>query len=827
MFISLMRSLPGVGLSTVLLLALETSAARGEPPSTPQERSVEWTIESKKGYNDPFNDVDVDVVFGSQGRSWRVPTFWRGGLRWTVRFAPPSPGVYRYHLESTDKANPDLNGHEGAVTVTEYRGSNPLLKHGALRISQNKRYFEQADGTPFFWLGDTWWTGLSSRLPWEGFQRLVADRKRKGFTVVQLVAGLIPDEEVCPIDPGCKNEGGPVWDPDFTHINPTFFDYADRRIDELVRAGILPAIVGAWGTTLGQISVEKLEKHWRYIIARYGAYPVLWIAGGEVFDPPSSVAKNFGMLSELNKVPGGWTNVVQYIRTCDPYQHPVTVHELEIADPPLRQESLLDFRMFQPGHDGWPSIAFETLQLNQYYARTQIRKPLIVGEIGYERLGETHLEDFQRAAFWLAMLNGAAGRTYGAAGTWESYTADRPFQRAKLSFLTWEEGMNLPGGYQVGLSAKLLRQYPWWRFEPHPEWIYPRGTTALHPRGGVDEFHVNLDAVAQGTLDWGDYPESARKTKRKISFERPYAAGIPGEVRFVYLPYFAVHPMDPPTIFNLESGVRYKTYYWQPSLGIKVDLGTIERPSPGRTIFEDAFSVKALEWSDQYGRSARGDGKLAAKGHMLALAPTINESNVVVSVTGDSDADAELVLRYLNRSNYIVAAYSAKTSSLYVLERRNGLSGREMGRMKVSHPDASIRITAEVRGGNAVASLESGGEIATTAIVTVSNKGSGRVGVACNCVDMPQYFKHFQVHKSPILVADEHLERTLVDAEGRYRGTLRGPGGPGEIPPRSGDWSDYGRDKHILLNAYLPEVVPMSGDWLLVLDARDTSPVTH
>ena len=47
---------------------------------------------------------------------------------------------------------------------------------------------------PFFWLGDTWWMGLTKRLLWpEGFKLLTADRVKKGFTVIQIVAGLYPD----------------------------------------------------------------------------------------------------------------------------------------------------------------------------------------------------------------------------------------------------------------------------------------------------------------------------------------------------------------------------------------------------------------------------------------------------------------------------------------------------------------------------------------------------------------------------------------------------------------------------------------------------------
>lgn len=253
------------------------------------ERMFERTFETAKDYADPFNDLDLDVIFKKDGKSWRVPTFWRGGNKWTVRFAPPAPGEYSYHLEGTDQSNPHLNGHEGRVTITSYAGKKPLLQHGPLGVSSNKRYFEHADGTPFFWLGDTWWMGMSTRLSWEGFQKLAADRKEKGFTVVEFAAGLVPFEEEAPSDPGFCNEGGCVWEPEFKRINPGFFDYADRRVEYLVDSGLVPVIVGAWGNTLPLIGVPRMKKHWRYIIARYGAYPVFWVAGGEVYDPPEKL----------------------------------------------------------------------------------------------------------------------------------------------------------------------------------------------------------------------------------------------------------------------------------------------------------------------------------------------------------------------------------------------------------------------------------------------------------------------------------------------------------------------------------------------------------
>src|SRR6185503_12591280 len=102
--------------STVFVaLACIAYSALAEPAVGVVDRIVELTAESKATYNNPFMDVDVDVVFTKDGSSWRVPAFWRGENQWSVRFAPRQPGEYSYHFESTDATNPDLNGRPGKV----------------------------------------------------------------------------------------------------------------------------------------------------------------------------------------------------------------------------------------------------------------------------------------------------------------------------------------------------------------------------------------------------------------------------------------------------------------------------------------------------------------------------------------------------------------------------------------------------------------------------------------------------------------------------------------------------------------------------------------
>jgi hypothetical protein len=613
----------------LMALAMQMGSLAWAAGTSSSVRMFEATFESKKTYADPFNDVEVDVVFERGGQSWRVPAFWRGGNRWSVRFAPPTPGEYTYHLESTDQSNADLVGHASRVKITPYAGDNAMLRHGAPRVSANHRYFEQADGTPFYWLGDTWWTNLSDRLPWEGFQRLTADRVAKGFTVIQIAAGLVPsNEEQAPSDPGFCNEGGCVWEPDFKRINPKYFDYADRRIEYLIDHGLTPALVGGWRQVLAQMGVQKMKQHWRYIIARYGAYPVFWIAGGETYDPPAAERQKWAavapeVIGEV-ELPGGWTEIVRYIRSTDPYHHPLSVHEIDPPfDTPIQNESLTDFDFFQSGHRGWASIATEVAQLNKHYARTTVTKPLVESEIGHERTGAENYESFQRAAFWLAMLNGAAGFSYGNLPTAEAYSAAKPFHRSLVSFYDWEEGMKFPGAIEVSMGANFLKRFAWWRIAPHPEWVEPHGTTLLEPNGQVSAFDIDLIAALarkspppDEDLPLGEWHE------RHGTWRLPYAAGTPGELRLVYLPNFGMKDYVTPKIMGLEPGVRYRVYYWEPSLGIKLDLGAVRHgtspadpdriePPTDRTL-HDAIGkyrgeLKGSGW-DAYGSHAKLEG---------------------------------------------------------------------------------------------------------------------------------------------------------------------------------------------------------------------------
>jgi hypothetical protein len=90
--------------------------------------------------------------------------------------------------------------------------------------------------------------------------------------------------------------------------------------------------------------------------------------------------------------------------------------------------------------------------------------------------------------------------------------------------------MNYPGSTELGLGKKLLERYPWWCFEPHPEWVEP----------GC------------------------------------YAAGIPGQVRFIYLPRRNIYNWDGPTVKNMEPDIDWHDYYFDPVTGRMFDEGIVK-----------------------------------------------------------------------------------------------------------------------------------------------------------------------------------------------------------------------------------------------------------
>lgn len=436
---------------------------------------VEIVFTAQHVHPDPFQSVEMDVLFTDpRGQSLRVPAFWAGGSTWKVRYASPLRGTHRWRSVCYVIDDAGLNGVEGSVEVRPYRGSNPLYVHGPVRVAPNNRNFEYTDGKPFFWLGDTWWMGLSHRLHWpDEFHTLTADRKSKGFNVIQIVAGLYPD--MPPFDPRGANEAGFPWKADYAAIRPEYFDAADRRLQYLVDQGMTPCLVGAWGYFLPWMGPANMKAHWRYLIARYGAWPVVWCAAGEA-NLPWYLAPGFPY--DDRKQAQGWTDILRTIRATDPFRRPLTIHPTAIHFYTARHATvdatLLDFDMLQTPHGQREAVPITVEAVRASFGATPVM-PVIDGEASYERLMDTLPTQWTRAMFWLCLMNGAKGHTYGANGIWQLNRKGEPHGASphggSYGVITWEEAMRLPGSAQLGYGRRFFESLPWTQLEPMPDTV--------------------------------------------------------------------------------------------------------------------------------------------------------------------------------------------------------------------------------------------------------------------------------------------------------------------------------------------------------------------
>ncbi|HNR36011.1 MAG TPA: DUF4038 domain-containing protein [Candidatus Hydrogenedentes bacterium] len=499
----------------------------------------EITFTSSARYDDPYNEIEMEGVFHHpDGRTFKIPAFWRGGGRWAIRFSPPDVGEYTFETKCSRAADRGLHGVSGKLAVGAYTGENPLYRHGRLRVAADKRHFEHADGTPFFWMGDTWWMGLSQRLDWpNGFQMLAADRVAKGFNVVQIIAGPYPDMDAW--DARGRNEAGFPFAADFARVNPAYFDMADLKIAHLADTGLMPCIVGMWGYYMPRIGEERIKRYWRYLVARYGAYPVAWCICGEGT-----------MAYYLSKTPKedaaaqktGWTHVMAYVREIDGHHNLISIHPTQYGREQVEDPALMDFEMLQTGHGDLDSVAPTAETVIAAMGRTPAM-PVVNSEVNYEGILGRCWQNVQRLCFYVSALNGVAGYTYGANGIWQMSTRENPYGPSPhgrcWGNTPWRDAMLLPGGKQAAWGASFMRRFPWWEMERRPEWVEPA---------------------------W----------KR----ENPYtctAAGIPGKLRVIYTPM----AWDPPLVKGLEPGVAYRAYYADPCTGTDHPIGDVTPDAEG------------------------------------------------------------------------------------------------------------------------------------------------------------------------------------------------------------------------------------------------------
>lgn len=452
-------------------------------------RMTELSFVSATDYSQTRADeVMMDVTFTHKrsGKTITRPAFWDGGNIFLVRFAPTAAGIWEWSTACPQDES--LAGLEGSLRCKEYDGDLEIYRRGFVTVVSGNKYFTYADGTPFFYLGDTHWGMLTEEYDSPGhhagntgaeshFKYIVDRRVDQGFTVYQSE----------PIGSRFKLGDGTVDQEDIEG-----FRHADGYFEYIADAGLVHAnsqfFFPSEMTRTLSAQKDKLEQMSRYWVARFGAWPVMWTLGQEI-DNDSYNEQGFNNNYSYQDNP--WVEVAEYIHKYDSYSHPLSGHQEhnvhttvtgvgwkeEISKGRSASIFVSDEVAARTGHNWWAAQwgpqfiePAEPELIRDYYNST---RPAVNYEGKYCGLWT---QDFgSRVQGWSAFLCGFCGYGYGAIDIW---LYNSTFDIGAPSFdgvdsisiadkkKPWSESIEYPSARQMGYLRSYMESFDWWNLVP-------------------------------------------------------------------------------------------------------------------------------------------------------------------------------------------------------------------------------------------------------------------------------------------------------------------------------------------------------------------------
>ncbi|MGJ7032251.1 glycoside hydrolase family 140 protein [Niabella hirudinis] len=348
-----------------------------------------------------------------------------------------------------------------------------------LKISDNHRFFQTADGKPFFWLGDTGWL-LFVRLTREEAIAYLDARKQQGFNVIQVMVlhdvknarNIYGDDAIEDAD-----VSKPLTTPGADPADPVaydFWDHLDFIIREAAKRGLYMALVPVWGSNVkeGKVTPEKAAVFAEFLAERYKDQPnIIWMNGGDI-------KGNNGL--------NVWNTIGSVIKKHDP-NHVMTFHPRGrySSSEWFHHAAWLDFNMFQSGHrtyaqDTSVSEKNHFGEDNWKYVNVDYRlrpvKPTLDGEPSYENIPQGlhdslqprwKAADLRRYAYW-NVFAGGAGFTYGENAVMQFNT--KGFKSANYGVTDeWPVALHAPGAQQMRFIKTLMLSHDYYSRVPAQE----------------------------------------------------------------------------------------------------------------------------------------------------------------------------------------------------------------------------------------------------------------------------------------------------------------------------------------------------------------------
>lgn len=339
-------------------------------------------------------------------------------------------------------------------------------KREKLRVSVDGRYLQEGD-EPFFWLGDTAWMMLQ-KLSEEEIRLYLENRRAKGFNVIQTVlVHSLPEKGIG------DQMGSKVKNP----ITREYFDFCRRMAEMAEEMGIYMGLLPCWGSVIknGVINLSNVDRYAEYLGETFRRlHNVIWILGGDIRGDQvcEVVRKEAEILKRYNP------------------ERLMTFHPFGRTSSSLwfREESWLDFNMFQSGHRRYDQQFLGEWDDNkareEFFGEDNWRyvdrdlgygvpKPTLDGEPSYEGIPQGlhnprepywQDNDVRRYAYW-SVLAGACGHTYGHNSIMQFYETSEGAGAYGVRE-PWQEAIHAPGAAQLVFLKELMSQVDWQHGSP-------------------------------------------------------------------------------------------------------------------------------------------------------------------------------------------------------------------------------------------------------------------------------------------------------------------------------------------------------------------------
>lgn len=412
--------------------------------------------------------------------------------------------------------------------IKKFEGPSTDLSHGRLVVSDNHRFLQFEDGTPFFYLGDTGWE-LFHRLNYAESEKYLENRRQKGFTVIQAVILAECDGLNTPN----RNGDLPLIDNDPAKPNEAYFAYIDSIIRLAASKGIFIGLLPTWGDKVDKstwgigpeiFNVTTATIYGKYLGNRYKNFPnIIWINGGDRSGGKKAdgSADNFPIWEALGKS----------IKSADP-NHLMTYHPLGewSSSDWFHNCDWLDFNMMQTGHGQRSYTIYNKLRAD--YELTPV-KPCMDGEPRYEdhpiswrpdSLGWFNEMHVRQAAYW-NLFSGAHGHTYGCHPVWQMAAPGSDFVGYARHY--WYDVLDLPGAWQMLNVRRLIESRPMLSRIPFQEIVLNPGDEHSYivatkgdgylmvytPLGNTIELNGTLLEASKYKVSWYDPRSGKTKTE--------------------------------------------------------------------------------------------------------------------------------------------------------------------------------------------------------------------------------------------------------------------------------------------------------------------------